>query len=120
MQDLSGKVPVIERLACLDSLIALQADQLRTRHGRPRLRERCLTGSGFTLEQQRSIHSRGEKDDCRQPLTWKVAGTAQRIADRGRTDGGCAQHGSLVPPFISCALSPSTSSGRRLSKGVFT
>src|SRR4029453_2421626 len=82
VQNLPGEVPVIESLAGLDALIALETDQLSTADGRPSLGKGCLAGARFALEQQRPAHRSSQEEDGRQALAGKVPSAPQRITDR--------------------------------------
>ena len=56
VQDLAREVPVVERLAGVDPLVALQPDQRHVVHLGERLGQRRLAGAGLALEQQRPLH----------------------------------------------------------------
>ena len=72
MQELPRVVPLVQGLARVDSLVALQSDQVRPEDGGERLGRLRLSDSGFTLEQQRTVHLEREVHPDRQAVIAQV------------------------------------------------
>jgi hypothetical protein len=88
-EQLAGIVPVVEGLVDVDALVALQADEPRTRRGRDRLGDFGLPDPGLALEQQRRAELAGQEDGSRQRTVGEIALLGERLADRvGRLEGG--------------------------------
>ena len=79
VQDLAREVPVVQRLARVDALVALQPDQLDAQQLGQRLGERRLAGAGLALEQQRAAHRQREPAGRRQALVGQVARGGQLL-----------------------------------------
>ena len=93
MEDLAGEVPVVERLAGVDALVALQAHQRQLEAGRERLGQRGLARARLALEEERALHAVGEEDDGGELVVGEVAGRAQA---GGHVGGGV--HGVRLRP----------------------
>ncbi len=52
VQQLRRVVPFVQRLVCIDALVALKTDQLATGHRRQHLGNLGLAHAGFAFEQQ--------------------------------------------------------------------
>ena len=52
-QQLARVVPLVQRLRCVDSVVALEANERCLEHERQRLRRLGLADTGLALEQQR-------------------------------------------------------------------
>jgi hypothetical protein len=83
-EQLARVVPVVQRLVDVDALVALQADQLRARRERERLRNLGLPDAGLALDEQRQAQLGGQEDRRGQRAVGEVALLAQRLADRVR------------------------------------
>jgi len=55
VQKLRGVVPLVQRLALLEAVVALQPDQAARQHARERLRKRRLADARLAFEQQRAL-----------------------------------------------------------------
>ena len=86
MEDLAGEVPVVEGLAGVDALVALQSDQVEVEGFGERLGEGRLAGARLALEQQGTMHREGEVADGGQTVVGEVAGPAEPFSQVG---GGC-------------------------------
>jgi hypothetical protein len=83
-EQLSRVVPVVQRLVDVDTLVALQADELRPRGQRERLRDLGLPDPGLALDEQRQAELGSQEDGRGQGAVGEVALLAQRLADRVR------------------------------------
>jgi hypothetical protein len=82
-QQLTGVVPVVERVVDVDALVALQADQPRTGGARQRLGHLRLAHPRLALEQQRLLERGGEEHRRGQRLVGQVALCRERVPDAG-------------------------------------
>ena len=85
VQDLAREVPVVESLAGVDALVALQAHEREVEALGEGLGEGGLAGAGLALEQQRTLHARGQEHDRRELVVGEVSGRAQ---PGGHVSGG--------------------------------
>jgi len=79
VQDLAREVPVVERLAGVDALIALEPDQRHVVHLGHRLGQCRLAGAGLALEEHGPLHLLGQEDDRRQRVVAEIAGRRERV-----------------------------------------
>ncbi len=83
VEQLAGVVPVVDGLAGVDALVALQADQLAAGPAGEHLGHLGLADPGLALQQQRSLQRDRQEDARRQPLVGQVAVGAERLGDFG-------------------------------------
>ena len=81
VEELAGVVPLVERLGGVDSLVALQADQLGAEDARERLADLGLPHARLALEQQRPPHPDGEEDRGREAAICEVVLAGERPLD---------------------------------------
>ena len=90
MQQLPGVVPLVQRLARVDALVALQADQLGAERSGERPRGLRLPDAGLALEQEGAVHGEREVHSRRKALVAEVVGTGpggrrdRRVRPRSR------------------------------------
>ena len=88
VQELAGVVPVVDGLAGVDALVALQADQLAAGPPAEHLGDLGLADAGLALEQQRSLQRQRQEDAGGQPVVGQVAVRAERLGDVGGAELG--------------------------------
>ncbi len=97
VQQLAGVVPLIQRLARVDALIALQAHQLSTAGGGQRLGELGLADAGLALQEQRPPEHRGKVHGGGQPPVGQVVLGREAGLQRGdRMGAGRLGHAATV------------------------
>ena len=98
MEDLAGEVPVVEGLARVDPLVALQPDERQVQRLGDRLGERGLAGARLALEEQRPAQREGEVADGRQRVVDEVPGASEAF---GQVGGGihCGLHSPIITPM---------------------
>jgi hypothetical protein len=74
VQQLRGVVPFVERLALLQPVVALQAQQLALQRLRQRLGQLGLADAGLAFEQQRALQLQREEHGRGQAPVGEVAG----------------------------------------------
>ena len=67
-------VPLVERLALLQAVVALQAQQLALQGARQRLGELGLADAGLAFEQQRALQLERQEDGGGEAAVGEVAG----------------------------------------------
>jgi hypothetical protein len=72
MQQLARVVPVVQRVVEVDSLVALEADEPRTRGAGERLGNLCLADARLALEQQRLLQGGGQVDRSREARVGEI------------------------------------------------
>ena len=82
VQQLRCVVPLVQRLVCIDALVALEADQLGTGHRRQHLRDLGFAHTRFTLEQQWALERGSEEDRRGQPTIGEIVVVRKRGGDR--------------------------------------
>ena len=78
VQQLAAEVPVVERLAGLQALVALQPVERPAGDLGQRVRQRRLADARLALEEQRAVHDQRQVGRRRQPLVGQVPGALQR------------------------------------------
>jgi SEC-C motif-containing protein len=105
VEELAAEVPVVERLAGLETLVALQPVDRPSGDLRQRVGQRGLADPGLALQEQGPVHDQREVGSGGQPLVRKVTRALQRggqVAGPGRTRRGGPRrdgdrlHGGLV------------------------
>ena len=86
MEQLRGVVPFVERLAQLEAVVALQAQQGALQGDRQRLGQLGLADAGFAFQQQRALQPQGQEDGGGEAAVGEVAGGLQ--AGLQGVDGG--------------------------------
>ena len=81
MQQLAGVVPLVDGLAGVDALVALQPHELAARPAGQHLGHLGLADAGLALEQQRALQAQGEEDRGGQALVGEVVVLGERGAD---------------------------------------
>src|SRR5699024_4953929 len=71
------KIPVVERLAGVDALIALETDQRDVEGIREGVGERGLAGARSALEQQRPLHAQSQIADGGEALVSQISGGSE-------------------------------------------
>ena len=103
VEQLARVVPLVERLAGVDALVALQADQPGLQDPRQRARDLGLADPRLALEQQRPAQPEGEEDGHREAAVGDVALAREgllKLLDVGeihgdsRSSGRGAGHGT--------------------------
>jgi len=82
VQELMGVVPLVEGLASVDSLVALEADQFATGDGREHLGDLGLPYARFALEQQWPLQRRSKKDRGGEASVCEIPLFGERDTDR--------------------------------------
>ena len=77
MQELAHVVPVVERAAGVDALVALQADAVAAEEARQHVADLGLADAGHPLEQQRLAELEGEVEGGDEALVGEIAGLGQ-------------------------------------------
>ena len=91
MQQLSGVVPLVQRLALLQAVVALQAQQLARQHLGQGLGQLGLADAGFALQQQRAAQAQGQKGRSSQAPIGEVARALQGLGERVDAAGDMGQ-----------------------------
>ena len=86
VEELLAVLPLVQRLALVQALVALHADQRQAEPGGGGLRQLGLADAGRAFDQDRLAQVVGEKDGGRGLPVGDVAGALQ--PRRGRLDGG--------------------------------
>ena len=81
VQQLAGVVPLVDGLAGVDALVALQADQLAAGPAGQHLRHLGLAHARLALQQQRALEPDGEEDRGGQALVGQVVVLGEGGAD---------------------------------------
>ncbi len=79
-QQLLLVVPLVERLGLVETLVALQADQLGAGDLGDRLGELGLAGTGWALDEDRLLEPVGEVGDAGDAVVGEVLHVSKRIA----------------------------------------
>jgi hypothetical protein len=79
---LAGVIPLVESLAGIEALIALETDEVGLQNLRQNLGYFRLTNAGFALEKERSTQAQAEKRRDRQATIGYVAGAGERGHNR--------------------------------------
>ena len=80
MQQLRRIVPLVQRFALLEPVIALQAQQFALQHQRQRLGQLCFADAGLTFEQQGPLQLEREKNRSAKPAVSEIADSLERQA----------------------------------------
>ena len=80
-QQLLLVVPLVERLALVEALVALQTDEPRAGHLGDALGQLGLAGTGRTLDQHRLAQPIGQENDAGDAVVGQVVDALQPIAD---------------------------------------
>ncbi|NCL74288.1 hypothetical protein AIIKEEIJ_01731 [Rhodococcus sp. YH1] len=81
VQQLLGVVPLVQRAAVVEALVALQPHQPAPAGGGERLGQLGLADAGRALEQQGPLERGGEVDDDRELVVGDVVVAAQRVGE---------------------------------------
>src|SRR5262249_46387901 len=73
--------PFIERRRLVETLVALQADQLRRVHRRQRFRHLGLADARFAFQEKRTPQQLHQRDRSRQFAVGNIASGCQRLCD---------------------------------------
>src|SRR5262249_2661046 len=79
VEQLLGVLPLIERLALVESLVALKPDERPRRDLRERLRQLGLADARRPLDQHRTTHPRGQEHDGGHTATRDVPGVPEPL-----------------------------------------
>src|SRR5262249_31844494 len=93
--------PLVQRLRRVDSLVALEADQLRVEQAGEGLRDLGLADPGLALEKQGATQLQGEQDRRREAPVREIVGLAEadlQVLDRTES------HGAIVDPTCEVKL----------------
>ena len=88
VQQLTGVVPVVDGLRCVDALVALQPDELAAGPAAEHLGHLGLADAGLALEQQRPLQRQRQEHRRGQALVGQVAVQAERLRRRRRGEVG--------------------------------
>jgi hypothetical protein len=110
VEELAGVVPLVQRLGDVDSLVALQSDELTAGDEREGPCEFGLSSTRLTLQEERPRHPHREEGDRRQTLVSEVVLLEQRRLQRDRRRQ--ARHPSR---FARIAQKPALASARAVS-----
>ena len=102
VQELAAEVPVVERLAGLQTFVALQSVDRPAGDLGQGVGERGLADTGLALEEQRPVHRQRQVGGGRQPLVGQVPGGLQGGGERGRVGG----EGRRVRSLTRCSIPP--------------
>src|ERR671914_755233 len=80
VQQLARVVPVVQRVVEVDALVALEADEPRSRRARQRLRHLGLAHTRLALEQQRLLERGGQEDRSREARVGEVTLARQGLS----------------------------------------
>src|SRR5207247_516753 len=106
IEELFGVLPLVERLALVEPLVALETNEPAARDLRQRLRELGLADARRPLDEHGTPHARGQVDDGGDPAARDIARIPETLLD---VLHGLEHAGSLLPdefPFIVSAFRP--------------
>ena len=90
LEQLSRVVPLVQRVADVEPLVALQANEIGVERGRHRAGQRGLADAGLALEEQRPLQAKREKQGDRQAAVRHVVRGGEallKVGDRLRRNG---------------------------------
>jgi hypothetical protein len=97
--ELAGVVPLVQGLAGVDPLVALEADQLAAEQARQDLGDLGLADPGLTLQQQRLVQVQGQVDGGGQAPVGQIGVAGQgglELVDGSEGEGAVARR----PPRV--------------------
>jgi hypothetical protein len=83
LQQLPRVVPLVDRVADVEPLVALQANQVGAKRGGRRRRQRCLANASLALQEQRTSEPDGQEQRDGQTRIDHVAFVAKPLAQIG-------------------------------------
>src|SRR5437867_7107615 len=116
VEELLGVLPLVERLALVEPLVALETNEPAARDLRQRLGELGLADARRPLDEHRTPHARGQVDDGGDPAARDITRIPETLLD---VLHGLEHAGSLLPdefPFIVADFRPAGSGEIRFSR----